>query len=92
MNINKDNELTQSNLLFLAVKVDFKRKDYANVVHNPNVYEEDLRKLYSGDTQVVDVNTSYGHHFKVWFELMLFLCLRGQANLRTMTKDTCLFK
>ncbi|CAC5373666.1 KCTD1_15 [Mytilus coruscus] len=59
IDINKDNEFTKSYLIFQAVKVD--------------ISEEDLQKLYSGDTPVFDVNPPYGLQFKVWFELMLFL-------------------
>ncbi|CAC5400379.1 KCTD1_15 [Mytilus coruscus] len=88
IDINKDNEFTKSNLIFQAVKVDLKRKGYAKVDHYPGISEEDLQKLYSGDTPVFDVNTPYGLQFKVWFEYILFLCRRGQENLRTMTKDT----
>ncbi|CAC5389215.1 KCTD1_15 [Mytilus coruscus] len=64
------------------------KQGYAKVDHYPDISEEDLQKLYSDDTPFFDVNTPYGLQFKVWFELMLFLCRRGQENLRTMTKDT----
>ncbi|CAC5403965.1 KCTD1_15 [Mytilus coruscus] len=70
-----------------AVKVDLKRKGYTKVDHYPDISEEDLQKLYSGDTPVFDVNIPYGLQFKVWFELMLFLCRRSLENFRTMTKD-----
>ena len=45
-------------------------------------------KLYSGDTFVFDIHTPNGLLNKVWFEILYYLCRRGQENLRTMTKET----
>ena len=88
IDINKDTEFSRSNSVFQAVIVDLKRKGLAKVEHYPDISEEDLHKLYSGDSPVFDINTPCGLQFKVWFEIMLFLCRRGQENLRSMTKDT----
>jgi len=75
-------------MIFQAVSVDLKRKGLAKVDHYPDISEEDLKKLFSGDSPVFDTNTPCGLQQKVWFEVKLFLCRRGQENLRTMTKDT----
>ncbi|KAL5006936.1 hypothetical protein ScPMuIL_015742 [Solemya velum] len=48
----------------------------------------DLKKLYSGDTPVFDINTPYGLQRKVWFDLTLYLCRRGRENLKEMKKET----
>lgn len=47
-----------------------------------------MTKLYSGDTFVFDIHTPNGLLNKVWFEILYYLCRRGQENLRTMTKET----
>ena len=65
-----------------------KRKGFVKVDHYPEISEEDLHKLYSNDTKVFDANTPYSLQRKVWFEIMLYLCRRGQENLRIMKKDT----
>jgi len=75
-------------MIFQAVSVDLKRKGLAKVDHYPDISDEDLKKLFSGDSPVFDTNTPCGLQQKVWFEVMLFLCKMGQENLRTMTKDT----
>ena len=47
-----------------------------------------MAKLYSGETIVFDDKAPSGLLNKVWFEIMYYLCRRGQENLRSMTKET----
>ncbi|CAB4012871.1 PREDICTED: uncharacterized protein LOC105327636 [Paramuricea clavata] len=47
-----------------------------------------MTKLYSGDTVVFYMDTPNGLLNKVCFEVMYFLCRRGQENLRAMTIET----
>ncbi|CAB4036648.1 PREDICTED: uncharacterized protein LOC105327636 [Paramuricea clavata] len=47
-----------------------------------------MSKLYSGDTIVFYTDTPNGLLNKVWFEIMYYLCRRGQENLRAMTTET----
>ena len=47
-----------------------------------------MAKLYSVETNVIDIETPVGLLNQVWFEIMYYLCRRGQENLRSMTKTT----
>jgi hypothetical protein len=44
--------------------------------------------MYSSDTPVFNVHSAAGLQTKVWFEIMFYLCRRGQENLPEMNKST----
>lgn len=88
IDIISDPDFHGSNEVFKAVSTDLKRRGLGNIVHHPPISENDLKKLYSGNTPVFDTATPYGLQKKVWFEIMLYLCRRGRENIRSMTKDT----
>ncbi|KAL5015909.1 hypothetical protein ScPMuIL_005498 [Solemya velum] len=88
IDILSDSAFTESNEVFKAVAVNLKKRGLGTVEHHPPIAECDLKKLYSGDTPVFDINTPYGLQRKVWFDLTLYLCRRGRENLREMKKET----
>lgn len=55
--------------------------------HKQSISREDIKKLY-GDLIAFNIDTPSGLQNKVFFELMFYVCRRGQENLRTMKKDT----
>lgn len=53
--------------------------------HKEVISEEDIKRLYS--TLTLSTKTSKSLQYKVFFELMMFMCNRGRENLRNMTKE-----
>lgn len=88
IDIVNDKSFAYSTKVFKASVVDLRRKGVGTVQHHLAITKADMEKLYSGDTFVFDTDTPNGLLNKVWFEIMYFLCRRGQENLRTMTKET----
>jgi len=88
VDISDSRTFPDSNKMFHAVLVDLKKKGFGKVDHKPPITKEDLTRLYSGSTPVFYVQSPTGLLNKVWFELMLHLCRRGEENLRGMSKST----
>ena len=88
VDILSDPAFIKSNEVFKAMSVELKRNGLGKIDHHPPISEQDLLKLYSAETLVYDTNIPYGVQRKVWFELSLYLCRRGRANLREMDKST----
>ena len=88
VDIVKDKAFSHSSEVFKAALVDLRRKGLGNVDHHPTITKPDMAKLYSNETFVFNTNTPQGLLKKVWFEVMYFLCRRGQENLRAMSKET----
>ena len=61
-------------------------KEKAKVEHKPPIAQEDLKKLYA--SPAFNVCTPAGLQNKVFFEVRLYFCRRGQENLRELRKDT----
>jgi len=74
--------------MFHAVLVDLKKKGFGKIDHKPPITKEDLTKLYSGSTPVCYVQSPTELQNKVWFEVILHLCRRGQEHPRGMSKST----
>ena len=74
--------------MYKAVLTDLKKKGLGGTDHHPPISENDLKKLYSGQTVVFYTDIPYGLQRKVWFHLTLYLCRRGRENLREMDKNT----
>ena len=89
MDIMSSPDFKQSNTVFKAQTVQLKREGKAKVQHKPTISEEDLQKLYS--SSAFDMNTAAGLQNKVWFEVMLFFCRRGQENLHELKRDSFAF-
>lgn len=71
-----------------AVVMDSKKKGFTSTDHKPPIAQDDLVKIYSVDSNVMSLRTPCGLQKKVWFDLMFYLCRRGQKNLRSMIKST----
>ena len=82
-------EFEEANRVFKAKTVELKRQGKAKVEHKPPIAPEDLKKLYR--SQTFDMATPTGLQNKVWFEVMLFFCRRGQENLRELKRDSFRF-
>ncbi|KAJ8310884.1 LOW QUALITY PROTEIN: hypothetical protein KUTeg_012749 [Tegillarca granosa] len=83
-----DSEFSSSNAIFKAVNADLKTKGLGSVDHKSPISEEHLRQLYNPWNVAFNIHTPSGLQNKVWFDVMYFLCRRGQENLRQMNKST----
>ena len=83
-----DKSFSYSTKVFKAAVKDLRRQGLGCIKHHVLITRADMTKLYSGDTVVFYTDTPNGLLNKVWFEVMYFLCRRGQENLRAMTKET----
>ncbi|VDI51112.1 Hypothetical predicted protein [Mytilus galloprovincialis] len=92
IDITKDAQFAGSKDVFKAVVVNLKKKGYASTEHKPPISKEDLQKLYNTNSIAINTTTPYGLQKKVWFDIMFYLCRRGQENLRSMTKNTFAIK
>ena len=63
-----------------------RRHGLGGVKHHVSITKAAMAKLYSGETHVFDVEAPCCLLNKVWFEVMFYLCRRGQENLRSLTK------
>lgn len=86
--IVNDKSFSYSTKVFKAAVKDLRRQGLGCIKHHVPITRADMTKLYSGDTVVFYTDTPNGLLNKVWFEVMYFLCRRGQENLRAMTKET----
>ena len=76
-------DFKKSNIMFTSRVVELKRQGFGGVNHYPEIEDNDLSKLYSA----WDLDTPQGLLDKVQFDIMFYLCRRGQENLREMKKD-----
>ena len=83
--IINDISFGNSNSVFNAQKKEMKRRGLGKVEHYRSISEDDMTKLY--ESGVFDVEQPLGLLRKVFFELLLHLCRRGQENLRELTAD-----
>ncbi len=81
-------DIVNDEKVFKAAVKDLRRQGLGSVKHHIPITRTDMTKLYSGDTVVFYTDTPNGLLNKVWFEVMYFLCRRGQENLRAMTNET----
>ena len=85
IDIIEEPEFTDGNVAFQSTLVKLKRVGKGNTVHYSQVDESYLAKIYSFN--VFDTSTPQGLQYKVWFELMIYICRRGRKNLRKLTKN-----
>ena len=83
--IVNDESFSYSSKVFKAAVKDLRRQGLGSVKHHIPITRADMTKLYSGDTVVFYTDTPNGLLNKVWFEVMYFLCRRGQENLRAIS-------
>ena len=82
VDIINDPEFCSSNRIFNAQCMNIKKQGLAKVDHKPPISKGDFEKLYSTGTLSNENPTSL--QYKVFFEIMLHFCRRGQENLRLL--------
>lgn len=85
VDITKEPIFSEANRAFKAVQVELKKIGKGDTTHYDAVDKNDLQKLYSSG--VFDMDTPRGLQYKVWFQLMLYICRRGRENLRKLTRE-----
>ena len=88
VDIVHDKAFAYSTNVFTASVTDLQRKGLGTINHHIPITKDDMAKLYRGEAIVFDDKAPNGLLNKVWFELMYYLCRRGQENLISMTKKT----
>lgn len=79
----KDVEFKESNKSFKAMLVKLKDEGLGYVHHKATIPQSDFTKMQASSS--LDTSTPRGLQNKVFVDLMIFLCNRGQENLRSMT-------
>ena len=80
--IIKDREFAESNKVFKSVMVKLKTVGLGSVRHKQPISSNDFSKIR--DSDACDPETPRGLQNVVFINLMLFLCNRGQENLREL--------
>ena len=80
--IVRDRDFAESNLVFKSVLVQLKMKGLGSVQHKNPISPNDFEKIR--DCDACDPLTPRGLQNMVFINTMLFLCNRGQENLRDM--------
>ena len=86
IDITKEPVFSQANLSFQAALANLKRLGFGDTKHYPEIDENDLRKLQESGVLIND-ESPQALQYKVWFELVLFICRRGRENLRKLKKN-----
>ena len=86
MDIILDKEFFMSNEVFRAQCVKLKKDGLGKIIHKQPINHEDMKRLYESDIFAMDSPRSLQR--KVFFDLMLFMCRRGQENLRNLKKSS----
>ena len=84
IDIIKDTEFDEANRIYEAQCVELKKQGLAKTEHKPPTADEDVKKLYRCGVFNTENHTTLQN--KVFFEIMLFFCRRGQQNLRQLKK------
>lgn len=74
-----------ANEVFTARKVELKKLGKGQIAHHMDISEDDMQLLYSSGAFAL--STAQTLQYKVFFELMLYICRRGRENLRTLTPE-----
>ena len=82
IDIVKDIGFSESNKSFKAMMVKLKNEGLGFVQHKSVIPKSDFAKMQASKS--LDMNTPKGLQNKVFIDIMLFLCNRGQENLRSM--------
>ena len=88
VNIINDDQFNEANMIFKGVQVHAKKADRGSRHHTPPITDEDMERLalYFNIDQVRRPNPSIIQR-NVIFNIIYYLCRRGQENLYEMTKD-----
>ena len=75
-----DKDFQTANEVFRAQCVELKKEGLAKITHKQPITLEDMKTLYT--SPVFSVNNPVSLQRKVFFDVLLYLCRRGQENLR----------
>ncbi|XP_071138463.1 uncharacterized protein KIAA1958-like [Mytilus edulis] len=78
-----DTAFTTANNIFKAMCKKLRKEGKGQIKHKKSVDKGDIKKLYE-HPRTFNVNSPSGLLNKVWFEVLLYFCRRGQENLREM--------
>ncbi|CAC5364162.1 KCTD1_15 [Mytilus coruscus] len=81
--IISDTEFTTAINVFKAMCKKLRKEGRGQIKHKKSVAKGDIKKLYE-HLRAFNVNSPSGLLSKVWFEVLLYFCRRGQENLREM--------
>jgi hypothetical protein len=84
LNIVDDSRFSDANQTYASAMVELKRKGKGCVDHTKAISDKDLKKLYTS----WDLSNPQELQDKVMFDILFFLCRRGQENLPAITKST----
>ena len=88
--IIEDTEFSSSSEMFKAQCIHLKRQGLAKVEHKPSIKRSDMIKLYTSPVLSHDQPKSLQR--KVFLDVMLFLCKRGQENFRELRRSNFVLK
>ena len=88
VNIINDDQFNEANMIFKGVQVHAKKAGRGSRHHTPPITDEDMERLalYFNIDQVKRPNPSILQRNAI-FNIIYYLCRRGQENLYEMTKD-----
>ena len=85
-----DKDFQAANEVFRAQCVELKKEGLAKITHKQPITVEDMKTLYM--SPVFSVNNPVSLQRKVFFDVLLYLCRRGQENLRYLKKRDFVIK
>ncbi|XP_066913334.1 uncharacterized protein KIAA1958-like [Clytia hemisphaerica] len=90
INIIDNKEFLASNEIFKAYCVELKKEGLAKTNHKPPIPPEDIWSIYNQG--IFGLDNPLKLQRKVFFEIMLCMCRRGQENLRDLKKTDFVVK
>ena len=90
INILRDREFLPANQVFMGVLRKMKAEGRDVTQHKEPITEGDMKKIYESDA--LSTKTPMGLVRKVYFEISLHFGRRGREGLRSLTKDSFVFK
>ena len=76
-------EFKEANNTFKAMCKKLRKEGKGQVEHKRTIKKGDIKRLYE-HSYVFNTTSPSGLLNKVWFEVLLYFCRRGQENLRDM--------
>jgi hypothetical protein len=76
-------EFKEANNTFKAMCKKLRKEGKGQVEHKRSIKKGDIKRLYE-HSYVFNATSPSGLLNKVWFEVLLYFCRRGQENLRDM--------
>ena len=81
-----DPELTSCGTIFITQCTRLKKEGYTKIEHHPPIDKLDMQKLH--DSGVLNRKNPRNLQWKVFFDVLFYLCCRSEENLRQLTKHS----